>query len=279
MNTILKRAIKTTLTGAVLTAASTNAHAADAVPVFSFLWDNNQNQIMQAGGSITDTDGTSNQNSYTDNPSLANSAWGHAGAWYSFMTHEAADTTISVSSDALGTLAPAFTVWASGSSSFDGGTTDSFETSNITGGNVPHDFNVTGALGDDGTNWMRAGGGGNLLETLGYANSGIGHSANETDWGETIAHGAHDVSLTNLFENGITGSVAPGYAELVFTDLQPGWYAIFVGGADSSLPGGGYDLTVNSSVSSVPVPGAVYLFGSAMLGLISAGRKKRNQQA
>jgi hypothetical protein len=61
-----------------------------------------------------------------------------------------------------------------------------------------------------------------------------------------------------------------GYAELTLTDLAGGWYLVFVGGADGSLAGSNIDL----NVSSVPVPAAAYLFGSALVGLFASSRRK-----
>ncbi len=53
-------------------------------------------------------------------------------------------------------------------------------------------------------------------------------------------------------------------------------YTIFLGGFQA----GDWVLTRNDyqlSISSVPVPGAVWLFGSAMAGLVSLARRKQNQ--
>jgi len=302
MNNTIKFAIRTALAGAVITASS-GAMAVGAIPLAT--WGDDGNHLMNVGDSITATAGAISKNSYTDNPVLSNSAWGHAGRWYSFQTDNVADTTITVTADIIGNIAPAFTVWASGSSEFDGGTGDHTEFGDNTGGNAPHDFNATGQLGANGTNWMTARSvsttspndpsitQGNLLETLGYANSGAEHigtkiiqvinpetqqledmEVNVTDWGEQIHNGAHDISITDTYENGVTGSVAAGFAELELADLAAGWYVIFVGGADSSMSGGGFDVNV-STVSAVPVPAAVYLFGTALFGLAATGRRKQ----
>jgi len=281
MNTKIQSAIKVALTGTALSIASGSALAAGAV--FPSGWDGGgamSNHIMNSGDSISASNLAPSKNGYTDNPDLNNSAWAHAGNWYTFMTHEAATTTISVTADTIGQTAPAFSVWASGNTAFDGGTGLGFETG-LSGDNSPHSFNATGQLGDFGTLWMtsstvNASGAGNMLETLGYANSGAHHTnaLSTSDWGEDSQQGAFDLSATNTYENGITGTVAAGSAELVLTDLQAGWYTIFISGADDSLSGGGMDLTV-SSVSAVPVPAAAYLFGTALFGLVATGRRKQ----
>jgi hypothetical protein len=54
------------------------------------------------------------------------------------------------------------------------------------------------------------------------------------------------------------------------TNLAAGFYTVFVGGANAALTGS----PINLNVAAVPVPGAVWLFGSALMGLIGAQRKK-----
>ncbi|MCK9607636.1 MAG: peptidase M10 [Methylomonas sp.] len=65
--------------------------------------------------------------------------------------------------------------------------------------------------------------------------------------------------------------------------LQAGTYTLLVGGASQPifdvdgitlLNDGSYGLIANLSVQAVPVPGAVWLFGSAIIGLIGCGRRK-----
>jgi hypothetical protein len=65
--------------------------------------------------------------------------------------------------------------------------------------------------------------------------------------------------------------------------LQAGIYSLVVGGASEPafdidgttlLNGGTYGVVANLSVQPVPVPGAVWLFGSAIAGLIGFGRRK-----
>ncbi|MDO9163613.1 MAG: hypothetical protein Q8N35_18085 [Methylococcaceae bacterium] len=54
-------------------------------------------------------------------------------------------------------------------------------------------------------------------------------------------------------------------------------YSIFIGGyrnGDWIDTTDGYKLTISQEVSQVPVPGAVWLFGSAMAGLVGFGRRK-----
>jgi hypothetical protein len=113
-----------------------------------------------------------------------------------------------------------------------------------------------------------------MLETLGYAVSGaIVHGANPTGWGETILGGINDVSLTNTYESGLSGSTGVGFAQLVFADLQPGWYTIYVGGTNHAGANGLFDLSV--SASPVPVPAAAWLMGSGLAVLATMARRRR----
>lgn len=65
--------------------------------------------------------------------------------------------------------------------------------------------------------------------------------------------------------------------------LQAGTYTLLVGGASEKLfdadgitllNDGQYGITANLSVQPVPVPAAVWLFGSALAGVIGFGRRK-----
>ena len=55
----------------------------------------------------------------------------------------------------------------------------------------------------------------------------------------------------------------------IFNNLSAGNYSLFVGG-DDGVAGGKYTV----SMSAVPVPGAVWLFGSAIAGIVGFGRRK-----
>jgi len=61
---------------------------------------------------------------------------------------------------------------------------------------------------------------------------------------------------------------------MTLSDLATGWYAIFIGGTEGTDGvRSGFDLEI-SNVSAVPVPAAVYLFGTALVGLFASGRRK-----
>jgi hypothetical protein len=265
---------------------STGAFAGTVTPKPLTAWVGSTN-VLGANSEIqTVAAGLSSKNSWTDNSALANSSWGHTGTWLTFDV-TAANQTVDVNAKVLtGNYNIAFTVWASGATPFNGGSPANgsiaglYEPSLITGSNPAHDFNQVGQVGSYGTVWstdpsVAANGGGNLLETLAYANSGIAHTdATLNDYGQVINYGANQVATNNTYFSGaVAGSVGANYADLQFQNLATGWYTIFVGGANSAET---LASTYQISVSSVPVPGAVYLFGSALAGFLAVGRRKQH---
>ncbi len=219
-------------------------------------WDSGN--IVTAGGSITSSGQNSATNSFTSNPTLDGAGWGHQGTWYTFHTHAGAQTKVMIqASDATG-LAPAFTLWKT-DGVFDGGeATGSGDGQSSAARGVPHSFNQVGDVGDLGNRWMTDDSvGGNtangITERIGYSSDA---AYSENGWGNVINADANP---------------GDGMTMLTFTSTQHGWYTLFVGGADGGLSGAG---NLNLSVSQVPLPAAVYLFGSALLGLSAMKRKK-----
>jgi len=269
MNKSLSSVIKLTLVTSTLMTASTGAYALGVTVNGATTWDGGTNIVgMMGASSITKTAANADIKSYTNNPSLANASWGHFGAWYTFHTHMASD--IVVSADANGAIAPGFTVWRT-DGEFDGGNESGgpVKEESTNSWNTPHSFNQVGSPGDWGTYWMTddslttsSGDNGytahGILETIGYANDGATALGNA--WGAAVG-------------NGSDTTPGDGHAEITLSSVAMGWYVVFVGGADGSLGTGSIDLTV-SEVSAVPVPAAVYLFGSAIIGLGASSRRK-----
>ncbi len=244
---------------------NTNLHAANAIVI-------DDTTQLHAGDTVTFSS-FGLKSSYSDHPIYNNSSQGTHGNWYTIQNHDVADVTVSVFGDPG--FAPGVSVWASGNAEFDGGSGGYGGELNTAGIGTPFSINSNGVMGDAGTLWMADGQGGNMKETLGYAVSGPTHlssvSMRETGWGEDIITGAHDVSLTNTYENGVTGSVSANTASLVFDDLAVGWYAVYVGGTDDSLANGEFDLVI----SAVPET-ETWAMLIAGLGLI--GWRLRKQQ-
>lgn len=245
------------------TLVSTSVYAVGAVGFQAWTAGND----LLAGSSISAAN-SGLKSGYADNPGLSYSAWAHTGDWFVFQNHSSVDVTLTVSGDSG--FVPGVTVWATGGTVFDGGTTGFGGELSLAGFGTPHSFNATGAMGDAGTLWMANGQGSNVLETLGYAVSGPSHAAGTTGWGESIVTGLNDTSLTNTFENGVSGSVGAHTASLVFNDLAAGWYAVYVGGTDHASAGGEYNLTV----TAVPEP-ETYAMLLVGLGLVGWRMKKQ----
>lgn len=268
MKNTLKVAIKSILAGAVFVAGSASAGTvSSAVRAF----DGGASSIGNVGDTLIATNQSTSAHSYTDNAALNYSAWGHAGRWYNFEVTSTVDTKIQVAADNAADWAPAFTVYRTDGVWGEG--TATFTETGITG-NTPHNFNATGNIGDNGTLWMQQGAAGNTadsnaLATLGYSNSGAMHHAGQTNWGEHIHTGFTAKDGAAIYTSGASGAVAQGYAEMTLSDLSTGWYTIYVGGADSTLSNSPYSV----NVSAVPVPAAIYLFGSALVGVVAARRK------
>jgi hypothetical protein len=242
-------------------------HAQASVGIDTF---DTSNQLNNAG-QISASARFGLNDSYTDNFFLNYSAWGVNGSWFAFQNQNITDVTITVTGDAG--FVPGVTVWATGAAEFDGGTLGFAGESSTAGFTTPLSFNATGAMGDPGTLWMANGHGGNAIETLAYAvaNPNVNHTFG-TGWGETILSGVHDVSLTGTFEAGISGNADANAVTLQFNSLAAGWYALYIGGADTTTIGGNYDLIV----SAVPEAETWLML---LTGLSLIGWRLRNQSA
>lgn len=242
-------------------------HAQASVGIDTF---DASNQLNNAG-QISASARFGLSDSYTGNIFLDYSAWGVNGAWFAFQNQNITDVTITVTGDAG--FVPGVTVWATGAAEFDGGTLGFAGEFSTAGFSAPLSFNATGAMGDPGTLWMANGHGGNVIETLAYAiaNPNVSHTFG-TGWGETILSGVHDVSLTDTFEAGISGGTAANAVTLQFNDLAAGWYALYIGGADTTTTGGNYDLVV----SAVPEAETWLML---LAGLCLIGWRLRNRSA
>ena len=278
MSKQIQLAVKTALAGVALTFSAGSAFAG-TVDAAMRAFDGGATSIGAHGDTLTATAQTTSAHSYTDNVGLNYSAWGHAGRWYNFEVTSAVNTNIQVTSNSAADWAPAFTVYRT-AGEWGGGTATFTETGLV--GNTPHNFNATGNIGDNGTLWMQQGAAGNTADsnavaTMAYANSGATHhafdmmsGAQNTNWAEHVHTGVHAKDGALTYSGGVTGSVSQGNAELTLADLDAGWYSVYVGGADASLTNSPFSV----QVSAVPVPAAVYLFGTGIIGLLSARRKK-----
>lgn len=268
MNLTVQTVLKTTVSAAALSFAMANPASA--------AWVGSDN-VLGLGETITNTAANSSKMGWTGNSTLNYDAWGMQGGWISFNLTSAATTTVTATANGA-TNAPAFTLYRTDASWVPFGAGANADQSvpgqtvapNPASSGAIHKFSQVAQAGQSGLVWAtnNTAGGQGVVETLGYANSGNGYASNS--FGQAVNAGANDVSIDNLYESGITGSVGAGFASLTLNNLASGWYTIFVGGANGTLAGSAIDV----SVSSVPVPGAVWLFGSALVGLVGASRRK-----
>lgn len=270
MNKQIQNAVRVALAGTVLSTCATIA-VAGTVDSSMRAFDGGLNSIGSIGDSLIATSQSTTAHSFTDNPDLNYSAWGHAGRWYNFEASSTLDTKIKVTADNAADWSPAFTIYRT-DGEWRGGTATFTETGIV--GNTPHNFNATGNISDNGTLWMQQGASGNTadsnaLATLAYANAGQTHHAGETNWGEHVHTGVHAKDGLSVYAAGMTGSVGTGTAEITLDDLAAGWYTVYVGGADRSLPNSPFSV----EVSAVPIPAGAYLFGTGIIGLFTARRK------
>ncbi len=148
---------------------------------------------------------------------------------------------------------------------------------------------------------------------IGFANSGYGFKNADNDFISGRLTGATNPLNKNEYGNGGTGSVggptagtafsnvnttspwvtgggaalAVGNAVLNLTGLKAGYYMIALGGSCPDLnlngqacgttPPGGTGVQLTIATSAVPVPAAVWLFGSAIVGFLGIGRRNKNR--
>ncbi|MDD2758669.1 MAG: hypothetical protein PHH11_00085 [Methylomonas sp.] len=244
-------------------------------------WVGNDN-VVELGTTITNGAFNSSTVGFTGNPSLTYDAWGMQAAFTNFYLETSAQSVTIDARSSAGNY-PAFSIFRT-NVAYSGATVGVDTPAELTG--QIHKFNSVGQAGDPGIMWATGADG--IVETLGYVSSSSNNYVNS--YGGVIDSGAHDVSISDLYETGATGVIGvtgnpafantKRYATLTLTDLQAGWYALFVGGADNAGTGGSISVSVTASAAAstyvpttVPVPGAVWLFGSALAGFLGMKRK------
>jgi hypothetical protein len=91
-----------------------------------------------------------------------------------------------------------------------------------------------------------------IVETLGYVNGSNIDYVNS--YGQTVGAGAHDLSIDNLYENGVFGNIIEAgslnYANLTLLNLASGYYTIFLGGTNTGGTGTPIDVKVSATTTS-----------------------------
>jgi hypothetical protein len=237
MNRRLRKAVTGILASSALALVSTHASAA----LVSF-------DAGTAGTSATVTDDVS-LNSWTFGFGV-NLGWNHTINVHDLhVTGGAGDIVLTAKQTVATDALPGFTIWhRTGGSGFIGGS---------------HQFDQV--TGPTGTNAFMAA---SIDSIVGYGNAGAAFTnAN----GNAVGHGG--VFVPGSWTSGTDGS-GLGYVTLNLTGLAAGDYYILNGGSDfnntSGKTTGGFQLTA----TVVPVPAAVWLFGSALTGLVGWSRRK-----
>ncbi|OAI14203.1 MULTISPECIES: hypothetical protein [Methylomonas] len=270
----INKLFETTLLASALTLAFAQPAAA--------AWTGNDNSV-ELGTTITNPAFNGSTVGFSGNPALTNDAWGMQAAFTNFYLPTSAQSVIIDARSSAGNY-PAFSIFRT-NVAYSGDTVGVDTPAEVTG--QIHKFNSVGQAGDPGIIWATGPDG--IVETLGYVSSSSNNYVNS--YGGVIDSGAHDISNDDLYETGVTGAIGvtgnpafattKRYATLTLTDLQAGWYAIFVGGADIAGTGGDITVKVTASAAAstytppaaVPVPAAVWLFGSALVGFLGLNRK------
>ena len=173
------------------------------------------------------------------------------------------DITITMSAAAVsGMDNPAFSVWTSGTSDF-----------NLYATSIGlHVFSPVRGPSDGGASDTPALASIGIVDFIGYANSGMSFTNGD---GDSVTSGRVDVSP---FVNAALSSWSVGadFATLNLKGLKSGYYLMAAGGSCyDGVCGSGTNFNMQVSGSPVPVPGAVWLFGSAMTSLVGLNQRKR----
>lgn len=97
---------------------------------------------------------------------------------------------------------------------------------------------------------------------------------------------APNVNPSSPWVNGGYATLSTGNATLDLLGLKSGYYMLAVGGScpdgnangeNCNSPGFSYNLTITNlaATTPVPVPGAIWLFGSALASFVGINRRKR----
>lgn len=266
--TSLRKAISFALGVTAMAGVSTQASAFTSTDLGTF-----------TGTTITQLDAAPFK-SWTDY-NANNWGWVHTADWFKIQIGSNADITAGTTYDVnfdlaeRGTTSPmitgGFSIWTSGSTAY----VDGFGF---------HQYNQVMGKNDTTSNAGTSTANnniGNIIDGhdgwVGYAQNGVTFTNGD---GDVVANGG-SANMTSGAISGYTADVSSS-ASLTLNDLAAGYYLIGLGGAcpenlfdcnplaTGGVPARDYTLTV----SQVPVPAAVWLFGSAIAGLSFTSRRK-----
>lgn len=219
--------------------------------------------------------------SWSDIQAKSNMGWVHTADWFKLQVGTQADITagntfnVGFSLTSRGTNQPlntgGFSIWTSG-------------TAVIAEGGGFHEYNQVRGRNDDGVTTNNDIG--NIVDGhdgwVGYAQNGLSFDNGD---GDSVAHGGA-WNTNSPFLSGGAASASSSAATLDLFGLKAGYYLIGLGGVcpnnDASCMGQSpasrhYTFSVSTATAApVPVPGAVWLFGSALAGVAGINRRKRS---
>ena len=231
----LQKAIIASLSVTALVSVSNRANALD-----TYVGDLNSS-VTSLAGSISPQGWNG-----TNNGGLG---WGHNSSWFRLNVITEGGLDIRVDATTAG-VQPAFSVWSSGNSGFD----------TTIGG--AHSYNQVG-----NAPWVEAG---NLLTFVGLANNNLGGCGALSSCGNSHGIGpGPDASVGASVSIGSSGDF--NYASLFLSNVAANsWYLIAVGGSGGNSGG----FTISATPAAVPLPTAVWLFGSAIVGLVGLTKRR-----
>lgn len=234
---------------------------------------------LDANSTISNPSLNSSSVGYTGNAALTFDAWGHQGAFANFFLPSRLSTVTVDARSSVGNY-PGFTLyrtnvaWA--------GETVGPDATVLPEYGAIHDFNQVGQAGDDGIVWATGADG--IVQTLGYVSGAPENYVNA--FGGHVDSGAHDLSIDDVYEQGVSGTVgitgnplfatSRRFASLTLTNLASGWYTVFLGGSYAGGVSAGITLSVTGGALApepVPLPPAAWLLGAA--GLVLSRRTRR----
>lgn len=120
--------------------------------------------------------------------------------------------------------------------------------------------------------------------TVAYSHHGGWNSGNNATGltSNSLPGGNTTFSISDIVAYSVGGASPQNISNITFHAVAGQVYTILMGGyrtSDWGTTSDGYVLNVSSAVSAVPVPGAVWLFGSAVAGMVGFGRGKAFKQA
>lgn len=257
----LTKAVSLAFGGSALLLAATQANAISlAGPAMHF----------PTTSTVNTASGTMATTSWSNSIGNAKYGWAHTTHWYMLHVHNTSGLTIDLNAGTANNGAqanPAFSLFRVG----DPGQPFSPAAASS------HTFNQVAVTPTNQSGFLfngtNSGAGTGNVSFVAYTNSGPTYTGGVNADGDTV------LANSGGFGTGYSGNISTGTGSLSthINAISAGFYLLDVGGSDpltSPSPGASYNLTV-SATSPVPLPPALWLFGSALMGMLGLGRRNK----